>query len=153
VAENVETSVLMGRADARVDEKGRIKIPTSFRRAIEERYGPDGYITSLDGETARIYPLQVWREFHERLAKVPSTSPAKNKLLMLINYYGALDSIDAQGRLLVPTVLRDKAQIRGDVVVLGIEEYLEIWCRERADAKAADRLTAEDLKELELHGV
>jgi MraZ protein len=154
VAETVEVSVFMGRADARVDEKGRIKIPTSFRRVIEERYGAECFITSFDGEKARIYPLDVWREFHARLAKVPSTAVAKDKLLKVINYYGQLDALDTQGRLLVPSILRDVAGIKGDVVVLGKEDHLEVWNRERIDKRIAqDQLTADDFKELELHGV
>ena len=150
----VELSVLMGRGDARVDEKGRIKIPTNFRRVIEERYGSDCFITSFEGEKARIYPLSVWREFQQRLARVPSTAVAKDKLLKQVNYYGAVDVIDAQGRILVPSILRDKAGIRGDVVVLGKEDHLEIWNRERIDKQVSeDQLSAEDFKELELHGV
>ena len=144
----------MGRGDARVDEKGRIKVPTNFRRVIEERYGSDCFITSFDGLKARVYPLSVWREFQARLAKVPSTAVAKDKLLKLVNYYGALDAIDAQGRLLVPSILREVAGIRGDVVVLGKEDYLEVWNKERIDKSVEDdQLSTDDLKELELHGV
>lgn len=150
----MEVSVLMGRGDARVDEKGRIKIPTTFRRVIEERFGSECFITSLDGEKARVYPLQVWREFQGRLARVPSTAVAKDKLLKLVNYYGALDVIDAQGRLLVPSILRDVAGIRGDVVVLGKEDHLEIWNKDRIEKRVAEeQLSADDFKELELHGV
>jgi DNA-binding transcriptional regulator/RsmH inhibitor MraZ len=62
--------------------------------------------------------------------------------------------IDAQGRLLVPSILRDVASIRGDVVVLGKEDHLEIWNRERIDKRVSeDQLSVEDFKELELHGV
>lgn len=150
----VELSVLMGHAPAKVDEKGRIKIPTAFRRVIEERYGTECFTTSFDGEKARIYPMTVWREFQERLAKVPSTSAAKDKLQKAVNYFGQLGAIDTQGRLLVPQILRDVAKISGEVVVLGKEDHLEVWNSDRIAAKVFDEpVGPEDFKELELHGV
>jgi MraZ protein len=152
--EAVELSVLMGHAPAKVDEKGRIKVPTAFRRVIEERYGTECFTTSFEGEKARIYPLAVWREFQERLAKVPSTSAAKDKLQKAVNYFGQMGSIDAQGRLLVPQILRDVAKISGEVVVLGKEDHLEVWNSERIATKVFDEpVGLEDFKELELHGV
>ena len=150
----VDLSVLMGHAPAKVDEKGRIKVPTAFRRVIEDRYGTDCFITSFEGEKARIYPLGVWREFQDRLSRVPATSAAKDKLLKAVNYFGQLGSFDAQGRLLVPQILREVAAISGEVVVLGKEDHLEVWNSERIATKVHDEpLSPEDFKELELHGV
>ena len=147
-------NVLLGHAPARIDEKGRIKIPSGFRRVIEENYGADCFITSMDGEKAVIYPFPVWQEFQARLAKVPSTSQAKTKLLERVNYYGQLSAIDAQGRLLVPTVLRNEAGISDDVVVLGNQDHLVVWNEERIQKRFKQNpLNDEDWKELELHGV
>ena len=63
----MELNVLMGHAPARVDDKGRLKIPTDFRKLIEEKYGADCFITSIDGERAMVYPLPVWYDFQARL--------------------------------------------------------------------------------------
>src|SRR5437773_1751882 len=123
----MELNVLMGHAPARVDEKGRLKIPADFRKFIEEKYGPDCFITSTDGERAMIYPLPVWYDFQGRLAKVPSTSVAKSKLLERVNYFGQASAIDGQGRVLVPAVLREVAVIANDVVVLGNTDHLIVW--------------------------
>ncbi len=145
---------LMGHAPARVDEKGRIKVPSDFRRVIEERFGLDCFITSMDGEKALIYPVPVWREFHARLSRVPSTSVAKNKMLERVNYYGQVGSIDAQGRLLVPSILRNVASITNDVVVLGSNDHLIVWNEEKIQRRLTEApLSDDDLKELELHGV
>ena len=71
-----------------------------------------------------------------------------------MNYFGQLGTIDAQGRLLVPQILRDVAGISGEVVVLGKEDHLEVWNSERIAAKVLDEpISPEDFKELELHGV
>jgi MraZ protein len=150
----MELNVLMGHAPARVDDKGRLKVPADFRKFIEEKYGVDCFITSTDGERAAIYPMPVWYDFQARLAKVPSTSLSKTKLLERVNYFGQAASIDAQGRLLVPSILREVAGIASDVVVLGNTDHLIVWNEERMQKRLKDNpLTAEDMKELELHGV
>lgn len=150
----VELNTLMGHAPAKVDEKGRIKIPTSFRRTIEQSYGVDCFITSMDGEQALIYPMPVYEAFQARLAKVPSTSQARKKISARMAYYGHAASMDTQGRLLVPAVLRSVADIRDDVVVLGEQDHLIVWNQERIQRRFEESpLTDDDYKELELHGV
>ena len=150
----MELTVLMGHAPARIDEKGRLKVPANFRKIIEERFGQDCFITSTDGERALIYPMPVWADFQSRLAKVPSTSVAKTKLLERANYFGHAAAIDTQGRLLIPTVLRNVAGIADDVVVIGNQDHLIVWNEERIQRRLAENpLTDEDYKELELHGV
>ena len=150
----MDVSVLMGHAPARVDEKGRLKVPADFRKFIEEKYGSDCFITSTDGESAKIYPLPVWYDFQARLAKVPSTSVAKAKLLERVNYFGQVSAMDQQGRVLVPAVLRNVAGIKDDVVVLGNTDHLIVWSEEKIQKRFADNpMTPEDMKELELHGV
>jgi len=144
----------MGHSPAKIDEKGRLKVPANFRKIIEERYGADCFITSMDGERALVYPLPVWFDFQSRLAKVPSTSQAKAKLLERVNYFGQVGTLDAQGRLLVPAVLRNVAAINDDVVVLGSQDHLIVWNEERMQKRLESTpLTEDDFKELELHGV
>jgi len=144
----------MGHAPATVDDKGRLKVPADFRKVIEERYGKDCFITSEDGERALLYPMPVWYELTDRLAKVPSTSRAKKKLLERMNYYGQASTLDAQGRVLVPAVLREVAAIRDDVVVLGNQDHLVVWNESKVKKRLAESpMTDEDYKELELHGV
>jgi MraZ protein len=150
----VELTVFMGHSPAKIDDKGRLKVPATFRKIIEERYGADCFITSMDGERALVYPLPVWFEFQSRLAKVPSASQAKSKLLERVNYFGQVSTLDAQGRVLVPQVLRDVAAITDDVVVLGSQDHLIVWNEQRIQTRLSETpLTAEDFKELELHGV
>lgn len=144
----------MGHSPAKIDDKGRLKVPANFRKIIEERYGPECFITSTDGERALVYPLPVWFEFQSRLSRVPSASQAKAKYLERVNYYGQVASIDGQGRILVPAVLREVAGIAEDVVVLGSQDHLIVWNEPKIQKRLAETpLTAEDFKELELHGV
>ena len=150
----MDLNVLMGHAPATIDEKGRLKVPANFRKVFEEKYGQECFITSMDGERALVYPLPIWYEFTARLSKVPSTSQAKAKLLERVNYFGQVGTIDAQGRVLVPNILRTVAGITGDVVVIGNQDHLIVWNDERIQKRMTEApLTAEDFKELELHGV
>jgi MraZ protein len=150
----MELNVLMGHSPAKIDEKGRLKVPSGFRKIIEEKYGQDCFITSTDGERALVYPLPVWYDFQSRLAKVPSASQAKSKLLERVNYFGQVSTIDAQGRVLVPGILRSVAGIADDVVVLGNTDHLIVWNEVRMKKRLTETpLTADDFKELELHGV
>jgi MraZ protein len=144
----------MGHAPAKVDDKGRLKIPANFRKVIEEKFGSDCFITSTDGERALIYPIPVWYDFQGRLSKVPSTSMAKAKLQEKVNYFGQTGTIDTQGRVLIPAILRDVAGIAEDVVVIGDADHLIVWNGEKIHQRMAETpLTTDDWKELELHGV
>jgi MraZ protein len=116
---------LRGNCPAKVDEKGRLKIPAVFLEELKE-YGTQFYITSITGEEARIYPMRVWSEIEDKLATLPSQHPTKRKFLLRTSYFGQTVELDGQGRLLLPGVLRETAQIKGEVDVLGSLNYLEV---------------------------
>ncbi len=115
-----------GNHPTRVDEKGRLKLPAEFKRHIEEKYGTKFYITSRDGRTAEVYPIEEWEKIEQKLAAIPSFNPAKKKFMDRVNYYGQATEMDAQGRVLVPQILRETAKVTGDVVVFGMMTYLEV---------------------------
>ena len=115
-----------GNHPTRVDEKGRLKVPAEFKREIEERYGTKFYITSENGKTAKVYPMEEWEKIEQKLAQVPSFNPAKKKFLDRVNYYGQVAEMDTQGRVLVPQILRETAKVTGEVVVFGMMTYLEV---------------------------
>ena len=114
-----------------------------FRADIEESWGSDFYVTSLSGESVLIYPLPVWQEIEERLAKLPSLNPTKKKFLDRTNFYGQLTSCDKSGRILIPTLLRESAQMTGEVAVLGYLNHLEVWNHKRF----VDRMKDQDFTE------
>ncbi|MCA1591562.1 MAG: division/cell wall cluster transcriptional repressor MraZ [Acidobacteria bacterium] len=137
--------MLRGNYTARIDDKGRLKVPTTFRRYIEEKHGTEFYITSLTGECVRIYPLSEWEFIEQRLALLPSMDPARRKFLDRTNYYGQQASMDGQGRILVHPLLRKAASVVGDVAVLGYLTYLEVWELDRFERRLlTDPYTDED---------
>ncbi|MGB6131165.1 MAG: division/cell wall cluster transcriptional repressor MraZ [Acidobacteriaceae bacterium] len=122
-----------GHHPARVDEKGRLKLPAEFKRQIDEQYGVHFYITSRDGKEAEVHPLPEWEKFEEKLAAVPSFNAAKKKLLKWLNFFGQQAEMDGQGRVLLPQILRERAKLTSDVIVYGSETHLKVANREDYD--------------------
>jgi MraZ protein len=144
---------LRGNCRAKVDEKGRLKIPAVFLEGLRQ-FGDQFYITSMTGETARIYPMQVWLAIEEKLAKVSSQNRAKRKFLMRTSYFGQMVEMDGQGRVLLPPVLREAAQTIGEVDVFGGLDYLEVMNHTRVlDDLKNDPFTEDDYKALEDLGI
>ena len=129
-----------GSAPARLDEKGRLKVPSLFRQQVEEAFGPEMFVTSLHGREVLLYPLPIWRALEEKLATLPAIHLAKNKFLERVNYYGQNASLDGQGRVLIPQILRDAAKLPADVVVTGNIDHLVVSDR----AALASKLASED---------
>ena len=124
--------MLRGSYKANIDEKGRVRIPAAFKRYLDEQYGSaDFYVTSVDAECARIYPLSEWETIENKLALLPAMDPAKRKFLDRANYYGQMSACDGQGRILIHPLLRGKAELLGEVTVFGYLTYLEVWSAER----------------------
>ena len=143
-----------GNHPTRVDEKGRLKVPAEFKRVIDEKYAQKFYITSLDGIVAQIYPFEEWEQIERKLAALSTYNPTKKKFLTRTNYYGQVVEMDGQGRLLIPQILREAAQIRGEVAVLGNLTYLEIRNMEALDREIKEQpFTDEDTKTLDDLGI
>jgi MraZ protein len=149
-----ELAVFRGSASTRIDDKGRLKIPTLFRGLVHARSGPDVYITSLKGDSVRIYPMQVWSELEARLLKAPTQHPSLQKFMTRTAYFGTPGELDPQGRVLIPTHLRERAAIAGEVRVLGRTNYLEVWNEQRIkDQIDGDQWTDDDGLLLSQHGI
>jgi MraZ protein len=146
--------VFRGHEQARIDEKGRLKVPNVFRSLLESKYGRELFLTSLSGEYVRVYPMPVWLEIEEKLGKMPSTHPSRLRFLDRVNFFGQAVELDTQGRVLIPARLRETAAIAGDVDVLGQYNYLDTWNHDRLQAKLQrDPYTDDDAKALSEFGV
>ena len=143
-----------GNHPTRVDEKGRLKVPAEFKRVIDEKYNEKFYITSLDGKVGQVYPFEEWERIEQKLAGLSTFNPTKKKFLDRVNYYGQMVEMDGQGRLLLPQLLREAGQIKGEVAVLGNLTYLvvrnlELFKREIEEEK----FTPDDEKTLDELGI
>lgn len=143
-----------GNAPARIDDKGRLKVPNAFRSVLESKHGRELFLTSLTGEYVRIYPMPVWLVIEEKLGQMPSTHPARLRFLDRVNYFGQAGELDAQGRVIIPVRLRDAATMSGDVDVLGQYNYLDVWNHDRFLTKLQrDPYTDDDARSLSEFGI
>jgi MraZ protein len=146
--------VFRGNAPARIDEKGRLKVPNVFRALLEGKYGRELFLTSISGEYVRVYPMPVWLDIEQKLGEMPSTHPSRLRFLDRINYFGQTAELDAQGRVLIPLRLRESATMAGDVDVLGQYNYLDVWNHDRFLTKMQrEAYTDEDARALSEFGI
>ena len=145
--------MLRGNSLAKVDEKGRLKLPAAFRSVIEPTYGNEFFVTSLRGDSARIYPMQVYAKLEDKMLSASSVQPLVSKLRTSLNFFGQRAVMDPNGRILLHPLLRDKAELGGEVAVLGQQNFLEVWNRGSfEDSLKRDPLTDDDLRELAAFG-
>ena len=135
-----------------MDEKGRFKVPSVFRAPIEETFGPEFFLTSISGVDVLIFPMPVWNALEEKLAAMPAIHRAKAKFQERFNTYGQVARMDAQGRLLVPSLLREVSALEGDALVLGQTDHLKLVDRAKhLKGLRSATITDEDYDELARH--
>ena len=134
-----------GNHPAKVDEKGRLKLPAAFKQLLDAQNVTQFYITSQDGRCAEIWPLPEWEKRETQLAGSSNLDDPVQKYLNMTSYYGQQVEMDNQGRVLLPQILRGKAQLDSDVTVFGKMTYLEVHNREIFEQNlSANELTVDD---------
>lgn len=139
---------LRGSYKARIDDRNRLKVPAEFRRFIESNWGNELFVTSVQGEEARIYPLPVWQEFEARLLRMSPFNPARMRIQKVLNYFGQTQTMDAQGRVLVHSPLREKAELTREVMVLGYTDHLHVQNADRIESDVSQPITESELDAL-----
>lgn len=121
--------MFMGEYNHSIDTKGRIIVPAKFR----EQLGEEFVVTQgLDG-CLFVYPNNEWESFVSELKNLPGSKEARQ----LQRYFmagAASIEVDKQGRILIPSKLREQAQLEKDIVFVGVLNKIEIWSKERWEA-------------------
>jgi len=146
----------LGSYAVRVDDKGRLKLPAQVKQRLDEKYGADSryFVTSFTGEIVVIYPLGDWKKIAETLSQTSQFDRAKRRFLFQVNHWGAEATLDDQGRVLIPSKLRDQAAMKGEVMLSWQSNHIEVLSQARYAAELEDnRLTPEDLENLGKLGV
>ena len=115
-----------GTHPAKVEDGGRLKLPGPFKKLLDDANVTQFYITSQDGQSAQIWPLPAWEKQEALLAESSTMDDAVDKYLNLTSYYGQQVKVDAQGRIMLPQILRSTARLEGDLVVMGKITHLEV---------------------------
>ena len=146
--------MLRGNHPARIDDKGRLKVPNGFRSLIESQYGAELFVTSVTGDYVRVYPMAVWLEIERKLSAVPSSNPSRLRFLERVNFFGQATAMDKQGRVVLPQLLRESAAMQGEVSVLGVQNHLEVWSQKRLQERLKkEPFTEEDGRVLSEFGI
>ncbi len=125
-----------GRSAHVLDAKGRLSIPARFRDVLKAGYDNKLIVTNLPSCLAA-YPFEEWRKIEEQFAAY-SFGPAH--IISFKRYFlgAAVECpVDAQGRILIPAVLRKEAGLNREVVLSGMLNFFEIWSKERLDEELA----------------
>jgi MraZ protein len=146
-------NLFRGVQTGRVDDKGRLKFSALVKQQLETQYEDSRvFITSLDGEKVKVFPVKEWEAVEARLSQKSTEGKevdgeVKDKILFHANRFGAEESLDNQGRILVPAVLRETAGMRGEVKMMWQNNHILILSAKYFDETAVEkRLTSEDLK-------
>lgn len=127
--------MLRGSHSAKIDDKGRLKLPTAFRPLLAAESDSELFVTSVTGDSVLVYPMAAWMALEGRLAEMPGTHPARAKFVARVNYFGQVGQVDTQGRIVIQPRLREAAGMKGEVDVIGNGDHVEVWNHERLVAK------------------
>lgn len=136
-----------GNHPAKVDEKGRLKLPAAFKQLVDAASTTQFYITSMDGECAEIWPLSVWEKREKALVAFSTLDEAVDTYLNVTSYYGQQIEIDNQARVLLPQILRGTAKLDSDVTVFGKLDHLEVRNREIFEQSEPGKLMTAEKKQ------
>ena len=125
--------MFMGEYSHSIDAKGRLIMPAKFR----EQLGDEFVVTKSPDKCLYVYTNEEWKNFEEKLATLPITNKGTRQLVRFFLAGAASCEVDKQGRILLPAVLREYAELDKEVVLAGTSKRIEIWDKDRylADQK------------------
>ena len=119
--------MLMGEYNHTIDAKGRLIVPETFREIL----GDEFVVTKGLDNCLFVYPNDEWQKFEEKLQTLPLTNKNARQFTRFFLAGAASVEVDKQGRILLPSVLREFAGLEKDVVLVGVASRIEIWSRDR----------------------
>ena len=135
-----------GNHPAKIDDKGRLKLPSAFKQLADAAEVKEFYVTSIEGDFAQIWPLPEWQKREDRLAESSEFEEAARKYLARTSYWGQQVELDVQARIVLPQLLRKSASLDDvEVTVIGMRDHIEVHNRQKFEAAMqAEQFTADD---------
>jgi len=138
--------VFRGSYSAKVDEKGRLKVPSAFKQLLDAANVTQFYITSTDGKSAQIWPLPEWEKQEILLADYTLDAEVR-KYIDLTSFFGQQVEMDNQARVLLPQRLREGGKLDAEVTVLGKLLFLDVQNEKALEERLPSlAMTAEELQ-------
>ena len=117
--------MFMGEYSHTIDAKGRIIVPVKFRESLGDNF----VVTKGLDNCLFVYTKEDWQKFEEKLQTLPLTNKNARQFTRFFLAGAAEMEVDKQGRILIPSVLREFAALEKDVVFVGVGSRIEIWNR------------------------
>ncbi len=118
-----------GRFEYAIDDKSRVSIPSKFREVLSTNYDMRLILTNLDGCIVA-YPYQEWVNIQERISNL-GTMKKEARVFLRFYYSGVSECpIDNLGRILIPQSLKNYANIKKNVAIIGMNRKIEIWAQD-----------------------
>lgn len=116
----------------KVDDRGRIKVPSQYLSILDEQYGKELYITSLNGDRAFLYPLKIWEDIEQSIEKIKLRSPEIEEYISRTSFWGNESEVDGRGRILIPPDLRKESRLNGNsnLRIFGKIDHMVVWNEE-----------------------
>lgn len=128
-----------------IDDKGRLSIPARYREILRRRRERELVLVDLLFDTCiAAYPIKAWTQIEQNLLSRGNSDKRFREYARLISARAAESPVDSQGRILIPPQLREAAQLRRDVVIVGVLDKIEIWGRDRWAQFSAQERDPED---------
>lgn len=141
--------MFLGRYDYKIDAKGRVPFPPKFRQELR-----DGLVITQGLEKCiTAYPLLEWKRIAERSATLPLARGKERRINRFTFTTAFPTEIDAQGRVALPLPLRQYAEIGENAVIVGVNNYAEIWSEEnwRAESELMEKEAYQISESMEVH--
>jgi MraZ protein len=130
----------LGIHQARVVEKGRLKLPQKFHHFLSA-FNEPLYVTTLDAKVGRVYPIRAWQSTEQFLSQPGERAQAGARALFVANDYGEECQVDVQGRVLLPTNLRRDLNMEGQPVWLKwYRSHLDVYSQSVYEEKRREAL-------------
>ena len=138
-----------GHETARIDDKGRLKIPAKFKRVLDASNTGVLFATAVTDEAISLYPLPVWESIEAKVLGLGMLDPRRRAFDRRVHYFGSELEMDAQGRICLKPVQRELIKNMDDVVLLGCMDHLDIYpAQTLSEEMRPGELTVHDLEEL-----
>jgi len=138
-----------GHETARIDDKGRLKIPAKFKRALDSANLKTLFATAVTNDSLSLYPLPVWESIEAKVLELGRLHPKRRAFDKRVHYFGSEVEMDAQGRIPLKPIQRDLMNHPDEVVLLGCMDHLDVYpAAELTDDMRPEELTELDLEEL-----
>lgn len=125
--------MFLGRFAHNLDTKGRLAVPARFRASLEEGL----VLTRGLDRCVAAYPMTAWEELASKVAALPMTDPAARQFRRMVFAEATNLTLDGQGRVVVPSELREYAGIDREAVIIGVHTSFEIWAPSAWEAMQA----------------